>query len=54
MLELKDIPANLQTDFLIETESDTPPAIRREGNTVIYPAFIRIFEREGEGGTISG
>ena len=50
-----DIPANLQTDFLIETESDVLPAIRREGDKVIYPAFVRSFTREiEEGKTITG
>lgn len=39
------IPDGLQTDFLRETESNTMPAIRREGRNIIIPALIR---REGD------
>lgn len=38
---LTNIPANLKTDFLTESRSDTLPGIRREGAIVVYPAFIR-------------
>ncbi len=41
MLELTEIPKNLQTDFLTETHCDVMPEIRREGANVIYPAFVR-------------
>ena len=41
MLELTEIPKNLQTDFLTETHCDVMPEIRREGANVVYPAFIR-------------
>ena len=45
------IPANMQTDFLRETEADDMPEIRREGDTVIFPAFIREYSRQIEDGT---
>ncbi|MEA4863271.1 MAG: hypothetical protein AB7F40_07855 [Victivallaceae bacterium] len=41
MIEHTDIPANLQTDFLTETVSDSEPVIRREGAMLIFPAFVR-------------
>lgn len=41
MSKIIEIPANLQTDFLIESRADSMPDIRREGNIAIYPAFIR-------------
>lgn len=41
MLELTEIPKNLQTDFLPESHCDVMPKIRREGANVVYPAFIR-------------
>lgn len=44
MITLTDIPANLQTDFLIETVSDTEPALRREGGKMIFPAFVRLVD----------
>ena len=51
MSNLKSIPANLQTDFLRDTESDVMPEVRREGNILIYPAFIRADVRDNEDGT---
>ena len=44
MIKLTDIPANLQTDFLVETTSDTEPALRREGDKMIFPAFVRLVD----------
>lgn len=49
---LKPIPANLQTDFLTETRSDALPTITRDGDTVLYPAFIRAEESTDEGGNV--
>ncbi len=48
---LTNIPANLQTDFLIETHCDSMPELRREGATVTYPAFIREETITDAGGT---
>lgn len=45
MAHLTDIPAGLQTGFLKETESSVMPEIRREGNKVYFPAFIRKITR---------
>lgn len=45
---MTQIPASIKTRFLKETESYQAPALRREGNTVWYPAFVREDEREGE------
>lgn len=48
---LKNIPANMKTDFLVETQSDALPSLRRDGMNVIYPAFIReetIIDESGE------
>lgn len=45
---MTQIPAGIKTHFLKETESYQAPALRREGNTVWYPAFVREDEREGE------
>ncbi len=44
MMVLTDIPANLQTDFLTETVSGVEPAIRREGDMLIFPAFVRVVD----------
>ena len=38
----KPIPANLKTDFLVETQSDAMPEIQRDGSNVLYPAFVRM------------
>jgi len=40
-MKLTSIPASLQTDFLVESFSNVQPEIRREGNNIVYPAFIR-------------
>lgn len=41
----------MKTDFLVETQSDALPSLRRDGMNVIYPAFIReetIIDESGE------
>ncbi len=41
----------MKTDFLVETQSDALPSLRRDGMNVIYPAFIReetIIDENGE------
>ena len=50
MSELTQIPANLQTDFLVEVESDIMPEIRRSGNTLQFPVFIRAVSQNDEHG----
>lgn len=49
---LKPIPANLKTDFLTETRSDALPTITRDGENVLYPAFIRAEQTTDEGGNV--
>lgn len=49
---LKPIPANLKTDFLTETRSDALPTITRDGENVLYPAFIRPEQTTDEGGNV--
>ena len=48
---LKNLPANMKTDFLTETRSDAMPTIKRDGANVIYPAFIRAEQITDETGT---
>lgn len=49
MSELTNIPANLKTDFLRESESAVLPEIRTENGKIIIPVFIRQETRtEGE------
>ena len=45
MAIIENIPANLDTSFLKETESTIEPVVRREGARVIFPALIR---KEGD------
>lgn len=47
---LKNIPANMKTDFLVETQSDALPTLQRDGANIIYPAFIREETIIDEGG----
>ncbi|MBQ9501779.1 MAG: hypothetical protein IJU70_06460 [Lentisphaeria bacterium] len=41
MIPNTEIPAGLDTSFLRETRSMTEPAIRREGNLIVIPVFVR-------------
>ena len=45
-----EIPKGLQTYFLKETESEDYPVIRKEGNTIIIPIFIRETTKTDEAG----
>jgi hypothetical protein len=45
-----DIPKGLQTYFLKETESEDYPVIRKEGNTITIPIFIRETTKTDESG----
>jgi len=52
-MKLTNIPDNLQTDFLHETEAENMPQIRRENANAIFPAFVRETTRENDDGTTS-
>ena len=41
MTIIENIPANLETGFLRETQSTVEPVIRREGSALIFPALVR-------------
>ncbi len=38
---ISNIPADLETSFLKESESSMEPVIRREGSTLFFPALVR-------------
>jgi hypothetical protein len=44
MVKLREIPANMQVDFLVESFSAVMPEIKRYGAKVLYPAFVRKVE----------
>lgn len=45
---ITSLPAGMQTRFFPESESNSYPAIVREGTTLLVPVFIRAEQREGE------
>lgn len=45
---IKDIPQNIQTYFLQETQSNVLPQIQREYNNIFFPVFVRQQTRTDE------